>query len=407
MARAQWTDEFLTAQRQVGDPEGDKVMAAVFADGEIAALDHFMAKLVTNDEVPADAPPVVATFLEATSGLPTWANPEQLEAAARLFNIYGFASLAVLVGASLPQCYTMRTGVRILALTSQLGAHSNRRLHQTAAMVLAVMGPDAFEPRGTGIRQTQKVRLIHAAIRYRILSALGQGGIGASAGAEVPLLVKGAVRSVNDVIAHHGFSWQVARDGQPINQEDLAYTLLTFGHVIPQGMRSLGIKLTDDEYKALLHAWNVSGYIMGVDERLMAHTEAEAEDLFARIRARQAGPSHDGADLTHALLLVMEQKLLVWRLLRPMAPILVRMLNGDETAAMLGLDVRHHAVIVVLHRLTAAAMRLVQFLINPFSQAWQPGPPLAARFGRRVMDLLVRATDDGRVRQVAIPPGWR
>ena len=115
-----------------------------------------MAKLVTNDEVPADAPPVVATFLEATSGLPTWANPEQLEAAARLFNINGFASLAVLVGASLPQCYTMRTGVRILALTSQLGAHSNRRLHQTAAMVLAVMGPGAFEPRGTGIRQTQK-----------------------------------------------------------------------------------------------------------------------------------------------------------------------------------------------------------------------------------------------------------
>ena len=111
--------------------------------------------------------------------------PEQLEAAARLFNINGFASLAVLVGASLPQCYTMRTGVRILALTSQLGAHSNRRLHQTAAMVLAVMGPGAFEPRGTGIRQTQKVRLIHAAIRYRILSALGQGGIGASAGAEV------------------------------------------------------------------------------------------------------------------------------------------------------------------------------------------------------------------------------
>ena len=144
---------------------------------------------------------------------------------------------------------------------------------------------------------------------------------------------------------------------------------------------------------------------MGVDERLMAHTEAEAEELFARIKARQAGPSPEGAQLTHALLLVMEHKLLVWRALRPLAPILVRVLNGDETAAMLGLDVRHHALVVVLHRLTAAGMRLVQFLINPFSQAWQPGPPLAARFGRRVLDFLVRATDDGRVRQVAIASG--
>ena len=142
---------------------------------------------------------------------------------------------------------------------------------------------------------------------------------------------------------------------------------------------------------------------MGVDERLMAHTEAEAEELFARIKARQAGPSPEGAQLTHALLLVMEHKLLVWRALRPLAPILVPVLNGDETAAMLGLDVRHHALVVVLHRLTAAGMRLVQFLINPFSQAWQPGPPLAARFGRRVLDFLVRATDDGRVRQVAMP----
>ena len=102
-------------------------------------------------------------------------------------------------------------------------------------------------------------------------------------------MIKDAVQSVNDVIAAKGFDWQVARDGMPINQEDLAFTLLTFGHVIPQAMRALGIKLSNDEDQAFLHCWNVSGFLLGVDETLMAHTLADAEELFARIKGRQAG----------------------------------------------------------------------------------------------------------------------
>jgi len=104
--------------------------------------------------------------------------------------------------------------------------------------------------------------------------------------------------------------------------------------------------------------------IMGVDERLMAHTEADAIDLFARIQARQAGASPDGAHLTNSLLQLVEEKLLTGPFLRPLAPILVRMLNGDQTAAMLGLDVRHHAVVVLLHRVIAMVLRAVPVLIR-------------------------------------------
>ena len=187
MARAQWTDDFLTHQRQIGDPKGDEVIRTIFARQDVRALDGFMAELVANDQMPPRLPPEIQAFLEDTSVLPPWTDLERLRAAAQLFNIYGLVSLASLVCASLPECYTMRIGVRILDLTSQLGAHTNRRLHQTAAMVLAVMGPHGFEPGGRGIRQTQKVRLIHAAIRYRILSALGAEGVPAAPAAEVPV----------------------------------------------------------------------------------------------------------------------------------------------------------------------------------------------------------------------------
>jgi len=407
MARAQWTDDSLTHQRQIGDPKGDEVIRTVFARQDVRALDGFMAELVANDEIPPRLPPEIQAFLEDTSVLPPWADLERIRAAARLFNIYGLVSLASLVCASLPECYTMRIGVRILDLTNQLGAHTNRRLHQTAAMVLAVMGPHGFEPDGRGIRQTQKVRLIHAAIRYRILSALGVEGVPAAAAAEVPVLIPGAVRSVNDVIASRKFDWQIARDGWPINQEDMAFTLLTFGHVIPLAMRRFGVKLTNDDYEAFLHSWNVSGYILGLNEELMAHTLEDAEDLFARIKARQAGRSAAGVRLTDSLLKVVENNLLRIRILRPLAPVLVRMLVGDQTASMLGIDVRHTAPVRIFHRVVAGALRVLQVVFSPMAQPFQPLAPLSAKLGERVVDHLCLTTDDGKPRQVEIPVGWR
>jgi hypothetical protein len=145
---------------------------------------------------------------------------------------------------------------------------------------------------------------------------------------------------------------------------------------------------------------------MGVDERLMAHSQDEAEDLFARIAARQAGPCPQGAHLTNALLLVMEQQLLRWRPLHPLAPILVRMLIGDKTAGMLGLNVRHPGLVGIAHRVIAWGFRASQLLFSPLPQNFQPGASLAAKLGRRIVDFLIRVTDQGRARQVAIPPEW-
>ena len=68
------------------------------------------------------------------------------------------------------------------------------------------------------------------------------------------------------------------------------------------------------------------------------------------------------------------------------------MLVGDQTAAMLGLNVRHRALVSALHRLLATALRAVQIVISPFAQPFQPMPPLAARLGLRVVDYLCLET---------------
>jgi hypothetical protein len=400
-----WNEEFLTASRQVGDARADEAIRRIFAAGDMRELQDFMGRLVLNSELPTDLPDELRAFLDETEELPKWHRPDLVRQAEVLFNIHGLVSLVSLVLASLPECYTMKTGVQILALTGQLGEHTNRRLHQTAVMVLAVMGKDGLGAHGQGIRQAQKVRLIHAAIRFRILSAIGTPGFPAAAGAGIPRVVEGARRSVVDVIEDDAFTWNNARDGYPINQEDLAFTLLTFGYVIPRAMITLGVPLTDDEFESFLHAWNCIGYVMGVDERLMAHTVKDASVLFDRIKARQAGASDAGRELTDALLSVVERKVLNYRVLWPIAPAMLRMLVGSDTATLLGLSSRHSRLVFMLH----GAISGVVTEANRIGRKWfriHPLRRLATKIGRHLVEAVTEATYGKKNVQVQIPPEW-
>ncbi len=407
MPQVAWSDAFLTASRQLGDPVGDAALHAIFERHDIGELNALMAKVVANDELPDDLPIEIRSFLEQTSALPHWARPARIREAERLFNLYGLMSLVSLVCASLPECYTMKTGVRILDLTGQLGEHTNRRLHQTAIMVLAVMGKDGLAPNGRGIRQAQKVRLIHAAIRYRILGAIGAAGVPVSVGEGIPQVIPGAARSVADVVRHRQFDWEIARDGYPINQEDLAFTLLTFGYVIPRGMRRLGVHLTDDEFESFLHAWNVIGTIMGVHQDLMARTPAHAEELFEKIKARQGGASDAGARLTDALLTVVERDLLRFAPFRPLGPVLLRILVGDDTAKMLGLHTRHGWFVRMVHLVIAGMLAQFDAVVGRLWRRKTPLTYLSAWLGMRLVNLLVEVTYRKKGVHLEIPAGWR
>jgi hypothetical protein len=261
-------------------------------------------------------------------------------------------------------------------------------------MLLAVMTPGGLSPQGRGIRQTQKVRLIHAAIRCLILKRLPSG------------TTSQAPSSVTDVIARDGINWRLDDDGWPINQEDMAYTLLTFGYVIPLAMQRLGVPLSDEQVEAFLHAWNVTGHILGLRDDVMAHTVGDAASLFAQIKARQAGASPGGVLLTGKLLDLVEQELLRGRAMRPLAPILVRVLVGDTTAAMLGMNVRHVWPVTICHRAIASTITAIDTIALAIGQNVHPLARLAPWLGRRVVDLLCEVTyREGRP-QPEVPTGW-
>jgi hypothetical protein len=91
-------------------------------------------------------------------------------------------------------------------------------------------------------------------------------------------------------------------DEVPINQEDMAGTNLAFSYVILSGLERLGFAVDHQSKEAFLHIWNVIGYGLGVDDRLLPMNMKEAYWLERKIRERQFASSFEGKELTRLLL---------------------------------------------------------------------------------------------------------
>lgn len=315
-----FTQADLESFRSVCDPLADEAVRLIFEHREVSAVNHLLSRLLKNDGVPPQGlPPEVSDYLARSGELPSWADAVKIKRGERVFMQHGLYTLGALLCAALPECYTMKNGVKVLAATQKLSAHTVRRLFETAQMVVDVMAPGGLAAGGRGVRAAQKVRLMHAAVRHLILNEpRAPGGAPSDLGA--------ALTQVR---------WDDAW-GKPGNQEDLAFTLLTFSHVILRSLRLFGVRLSPDEAEAYLHCWNVVGYLMGIQEALLARSVAEAEALFEQIKAHQAGPSPEGKALTAALTTFIASVIPYKALAPHIQHTVIRYLVGGETADMLG-----------------------------------------------------------------------
>jgi len=319
MPENRWTPELLTAIRGEMDPLADRTVAAIYESGEAAHVNAMLQSLIAGmDRHPSDMPPVLREYLEQSARLPLWMDPEKVALGEELFGEWGICSCAILACASLPECYMMRNGIHVLAMTQRLTAHTQRRVLETAQMIMAVMFPGGLKPNGVGVRTAQKVRLMHAAMRFLILHP----------SAPPP----GPPQSLGDVMQQE--TWK-EEYGKPINQEDLLFTLMTFSHVGVRSLDRLGASLTTEQKDAYIHCWNVAGYVMGIREDLLPANHVEAERLFETIKAQQGGGTPQAQQMQASLLGFMEG-LLPHGPFRRLPVYMTRLLIGNDTADALG-----------------------------------------------------------------------
>jgi len=306
---AQWRDNASLADWQPDTDVGDPALVAALRD-----------------------------YLRAGSRLPGWADPARIARAESVFMQEGPLSCALLFCASLPECYVPPQLAEVLHVAGQLEAHTEHRIRQTAAMVFPVMLRGGLtDPSGCGVAQVLKVRLIHATIRHLILHGDPEqvsGRVAAGSGRGDGTAGHGAL---HQALLTHG--WDIDRRGLPCNQFELAYTLLTFHFVFLRGMRTLGLGLVKADEEAFLHAWNVVGHVLGVQDDLMPATYDEADLAFQRMQVfgrGQAAAPDVRPGLGQALMQAMARSIRI-PVLRQVPVPLTQWLIGAQSARDIGL----------------------------------------------------------------------
>ncbi len=302
-----WSDALLDEMRQRTDPPADVIVEELFAQGSIGAVNDLLGKLFRSDEpVPPGMPERVRIYFEDTAALPGWADSEKIALAQKLFTRAGWQVAMGLFCSSLPQSYAAAKGARVLVQTGEMMRHVRQRIFETAQFLFDVLDEGGLGPEGRGVRTVQKIRLMHAGIRHLLTSRAEP-------------------------------KWDAPYLGMPINQEDLAGTLMTFSVVTLDAMSRLGVSVSAEEGEAWVHLWNVVGHLLGIREELLPRDVADGEALMDAIRLRQWEPSEEGRKLARALVELMQERYFPGTALDGVPVAIVRYLAGDHCGDLLGL----------------------------------------------------------------------
>lgn len=262
---------------QVGDPLADAVVAS-FADLPPGAGFGMIERALTEgvDAMP-DATPELIAFFRAVETEPYWLDRGRLDHAARTIGRTGiWGTVLALPALGLNAGYLASRADKVLLATNRLAAPkmAPRRLAETAQWWLDVTTPGMLEPGGLGWASVIRVRLTHAIVRDHM-------------------------RRRPD--------WDFDAWDVPLNQSQMAGTLMLFalGNVV--GCQVLGIRTTRRERRAVYHLWRYVGHLIGIDPALLPADE----DDFWRLLWLQADyeflPDADSRLLSESLLGSMDQ----------------------------------------------------------------------------------------------------
>lgn len=305
-----WSHGEFRALRQETDPLADKVISDIISSDSTEGINKLFSQLRENDDVSEiDFPEVVKEYFETSAELPAWIDYNQVKVGQKVFSQFGPEISLCLLTKSLPEAYACANGAKVLYATGRLTEQSGslevftRRLMETAQFVINVNSEDGLAPKGKGIVTAQKVRLIHAAIRYYLRK----------------------------------HNWPDEFYGAPINQQDMAGTLQSFSTLTLQGLETLKIELSESEKQGYYHSWRVIGHILGLKDELNPESYQEGFALGEAILKNQMAPSKEGTQLTQAVCQFMED-MIPGDLFDKAPESIIRHMIGDKISDILKLD---------------------------------------------------------------------
>ncbi|MEU4423008.1 oxygenase MpaB family protein [Actinoplanes sp. NPDC024001] len=261
---AEPTDEELAALRD-GLTRRDEVAAALVAAMKPRDLHRALAAGPS-----ATAPEPVRAFFTAVLDRPSWVDDDLLARGAEACRAFGMDAGLVLAYGSLLGGYRTAAALEPLVRTGRLaGGETLRRIQETSIWWRAVTAPGGLAPDGEGFRLCVHVRVMHALVNARLEADPG---------------------------------WPWAERGVPINQYDQASTLGVFSTSFLLHLRLLGVRVSGADGRAVMHLWSYIGWLMGVDERWLPHTERRGRRLLYHFLSHDPPPDANSVALARALI---------------------------------------------------------------------------------------------------------
>ena len=255
------TPEHLEPYRMIGDPPLDDLLE--FMDREGCPLKPGDDLLLSSSCYPVHIQKRIDAFVERYSSttLPSWVDTDQLQRGQRVFLRYGPAISVSLYYRSFVAGFSIPKIAAVIKSTAYLAPPSTPeqvafRLVDTGALLGSCMrGLDNILPGAEGWKMCLHVRILHAKVRRTLLRRTGKR------------------------------AWKTDEYGIPINQEDMAATLLAFSFNTLQGIEFVGgVDIPRNEQEDYIALWRYIGWLLG------AHTDVDQQFSNELIPLDPCGP---------------------------------------------------------------------------------------------------------------------
>jgi hypothetical protein len=228
---ARW--QKLGSHLNVGDEPMDRLVEWMSSTGMEQTRPLFERALTAGIASVPEAPEPLRAFFTEVEAVPEWVDWGLLRVGQRAMRRGGADGMYIARDVSLLGGYQFSGFNKTLIRTGALEKGSNKRFAETMQWAMDVISVDGMAPLGVGYRSTIRVRLIHAFVR-RHVSAMPD--------------------------------WQSDEWGVPVNQTDMAATLVGALIAPPAGGLGMGLVLSPREYDGIAHLTRYVGWLIGVDD---------------------------------------------------------------------------------------------------------------------------------------------
>ncbi len=218
----------------------------------------------------SDSPESVKKLFLQMQEIPDWFDVDLANIGARLCMRSGTNALIILRDFTLMGGYDFAYLNKPLIFTGALKKGAVKRLKDTLEFWVNVTRENALKINSEAYQLIVRTRLMHSYAR---------------------LSIKNKTKN-----------WDFENWGEPINSWDMIATYTGFSLVFIQGLKKLGLKISEKEELGLFHLWKYVGYLLGIPSEYLPENRQQAiEQLYLWSSIQDKG-DEDSAHLARALL---------------------------------------------------------------------------------------------------------